>query len=1028
VTTYGLNVFGPPNLYGPGRPATVYPGGPATPLISNNYLIDPFVAQAVDYASILLTWSSPDLTTDTPMTEFRLLSSRYGFPVDENDGLALLDTTVSPGVMYLDQNTIPGTMHYYAMYINSGTQWIRAGFAACLMPVNNGSGAQLLSWLPEYIRDADDNELTGGASATQQLVAPPVPAENVTLVSPYPFPVQVTLSGGSITDVLADGIDLGAATTFWLQGAGSVALQYGTAPAWSWANVPAGSVNQALASYLNIAGWGLDYLRTQYDYTLSSLNDPMTMPLSDLAALAGELGVPYQPEIPAYFMRKAVANWAVVMQQRGSLDGIAEHISLLTGYGADVQVANNIMLENDQSRPQHPRYQAWDSSVPYASGERVTYPTYPKWTDGSEYVTGNATDYNGTYYQYGGGSPVSGVPPVLSNGTLTSGWSVIEGPFFYSAAAATTSLPGTAPSGTTASNAAWNLVVDSDEAAPSPISEANSSLWASGPVSTWEVVYPAAGNTEPPASALVEGTGLPNPANLQYDFTQSTFRVYNRATSGTQDTWLRSVIRQVSDFNSGNTWFVPDPQLVVENGIPVPYANPATSQWNATTRYPTGSVVTYGSLNYVAQRASTGATPPQPGVPLNQNWDFESGITGWGPFDGGTLAQSSAYAYHGTHSMLVTPNGTTGWPGVDAEDIPVTPLGTYSFAPWVYMPVAWAGTVQVFLTWYDPWGVEISSSGSSAMTIPAATWTQVPVTAQAPASAVTVNLTLQINNNGATPPPATALSYWDLCFVSCTETPEWVPLGNDTGIPLMISARTMQNLLATTGTENFAVTPFVEWYDSWGNFIARVFSRTATAGTSGTPGSYAFDGFNTGPDTPLQGRTPDAGGGTWATQTGAFTVDGMGNAFPTTAGTKSLSTLTVASSCTLALTITDSPPSGLDSGLVFWYQSASSYWHAGMTGLWYWTGTAWSEKATYPTAGQIQAGDRVYVIVNQSGSSVTMQNSAGTLASPGIAVFRNTIGPYNSGTGSGLVGTVTPASGQYPTGGTSAAGIASEAV
>jgi hypothetical protein len=1024
MTTYGLYKYGPPNLYGPARPTTTYPGGPAVTLVSNDYLIDPFTATPVDYASIRLTWSAPDATTDTPMTEFRLLSNRYGFPVDQNDGLTLFDTTGSPGVQYLDQNTIPGTMHYYGFYINTGSAWIRAGFAACLMPVNNGSGARLLSWLPEYIVDNDQNELTGGQAAAQALVAPPVPAQNTAVVSPYPFPVQVTLTGGTVTDVLVDGIDLGAATSFWMAASGNVSLQYGTAPAWNWANVPAQNSNQYLAQYLNVAGWALDYIQTQYDYTLASLNDPMTMPLSDLWQLAEQLGVPYQPEIPAYYMRKAVQNWAIVMQQRGSLAGIAEHISLLTGYTADVQVANNIMLENDQSKPQHPRYPAWNASIPYAAGERVTYPTYPKWQDGS-------------VYQYSGGTQTTGIPPVL-NGSVTSGWAIVQGPFFYSAVAAITSLPGTAPSGTTTTNAAWALVVDADQAAPAPISEASTSLWANGPANTWEVIYPAAANTQPAANALVEGTGLPNPYNLEYDFTQSSFRVYNRGASA-QDSWLRSVIRQTSDFTntSINGNYAPDPQLVIENGIPVPWANPATSEWNAGTRYPTNSVVTYNGMNFVALRASTGMAPPQPGVPLTQNYDFESGTTGWTmpTIPTGTtaaLASSTAEAYHGTHSLQVTYSGTANayssapGLGIYSSFIPVEPLSTISGSAWVWCAAA-SQSVRLGYHFYDAFGQFVSSAFPGNTTPAATAWTRLTIgPTTVPANATQVQFELEPIGPTATTSAFSYTYYFDLACMYVLATPEWAPLGNDTGIPLMISAQTMQNLLASTGTENFAITPFTEYYDSWGNFIARAFSRTATAGTAGQPSNYVFDGFTTGQNTPLQGRTTDAGSGQWFSQASGFVVDGMGNAFPASPGTRSVSA--VPSSCTQALTFTDSPPAGMDSGLIFWWTSGSEYWHAGMTGLWYYNGTTWTEEATYPTAGQFQPGDRIYVITNQSGSSVTMQASAGTLASPGIAVFRNAIEPYNSGTGWGLVATYTPTSGQYPAGSTSSAGIASEAV
>jgi hypothetical protein len=369
VSTYGITRYGSPNLYGLTRPVTVIPGGPTLPLISSAYLIDPFTAMPIDYQSVLLTWNGPDPTTGTPMNEFRLLSSRYGYPVDENDGNILLDTTSAPGHQFVDQNVVPGQMVYYGFYIlGANSQWVRAGFAACLMPVNHDYASRLWSYLPEYLRDVANGELTANA----------------------------------------------AGDTY-------------------------------LSQYLQVAGWALDYLKTQYDFLYNTQNDPQRMSFADLAQLAAQLGMPFSAEIPAYSLRQAAANWATVMRERGSLAGVSEHIALLSGFGADIQLSANVMLENDQSDPTDPAFPPWSAGIPYVTGEIVSWPVYQSWTASQSYIVNNYVVYNGVNYQCiatGG----AGVPPV---GAVTSGtyWAIAAGPYLYECTTAITALPGNAPPG-----------------------------------------------------------------------------------------------------------------------------------------------------------------------------------------------------------------------------------------------------------------------------------------------------------------------------------------------------------------------------------------------------------------------------------------------------------------------------------------------------------------------------------------------------------------------------------------------------
>ena len=759
------------------------PGSTLLPLINDAYLIDPFVATPIDYQSVRLTWKGPDPTTNTPMTGFRLLANRYGFPVDENDGTILMDTTSLPGQQFVDQSAVPGALTYYGFYINGQETfdeagvltpgpdvWIRAGFTACLLPVNHGYGAKLLSWLPDYFQAWDDSELTTDNAGN-------------------PFLIQ----------------------------------------------------------FLDVAGWSLDYLKTQYDFLFDNQNDAIKMSFSDLSALAGQLGVPFPAEIPAYFARKAVENWATVMRERGSLQGITDHLSLLSGFGADIQLSRNIMLENDQSLPLSPVFPPFDASKPYKVGEIVSWPVYPEWVVSQPYVVNNFVVYNGVNYQCIAVNG-QGIPPT---GALTSGtfWTIASGPFLYQCKVAITSLPAAPPpaapsAGLTPnpSDTNWQLFYDTDATQSHLVIPG-----LVGGLNTWEVLTATTGSTTPnlaapAAGSLVEGLGIHNPSSFNNDFSQNTIRVYNKSGS-TKDSWLRSVSRQAADITNGLT--VPDPQLVVEHGIPVPQTSLEVSEWNATTRYGTGSVVLFSGRNYLALRASTGETPP--------------------------------------------------------------------------------------------------SSGS---------------------------------------------------------TTEWQPLGTDSRIPLMISAQTSQNWSEAT-VEQFAITPFVEWYDNWGNLITRVFSRTLS--------NYTYDSFAASFGTVLLGKETDTADQAWTVPEGGWKLDGHGNAYPSTSGTDSIALVVAASSATQAVTFSESPQTGKDTGLVFWYQSSTQYWHAGMQGLWYNNAGTWTELATYATP--FEPGDRIYVVTNR--------------VTPAITIFRNSLStPVTySGTPGTIPGGMVPSSGA-----TVHSGIASEAI
>jgi hypothetical protein len=133
--------------------------------------------------------------------------------------------------------------------------------------------------------------------------------------------------------------------------------------------------NLFLDKLMAVFGWGLDYLRTQYD-TYQNFNDATKVPIDDLYNLAIELGIDINPAISPYTLRKAVYYNAIVNKAKGTLQGIAAELSALTGWSADLTIGPNLMLSNDQSYLKAPVPQNWNAYLNYDVNEIVQYNDY----------------------------------------------------------------------------------------------------------------------------------------------------------------------------------------------------------------------------------------------------------------------------------------------------------------------------------------------------------------------------------------------------------------------------------------------------------------------------------------------------------------------------------------------------------------------------------------------------------------------------------------------------------------------------
>jgi hypothetical protein len=116
---------------------------------------------------------------------------------------------------------------------------------------------------------------------------------------------------------------------------------------------------------------------------------------------------------------------------------------------------------------------------------------------------------------------------------------------------------------------------------------------------------------------------------------------------------------------------------------------------------------------------------------------FEAGTTGGWTASNSTIANSTAQAYDGTHSLAVTAIGGDGGTFLSIPSMAAAglfPQYTYNVTAWV-RPNTTTRPVFIFIRYYDASNAILTTTSSSTVT-ETASWFQYTVTAPAPATAV----------------------------------------------------------------------------------------------------------------------------------------------------------------------------------------------------------------------------------------------------------------------------------------------------
>lgn len=148
---------------------------------------------------------------------------------------------------------------------------------------------------------------------------------------------------------------------------------------------------------------------------------------------------------------------------------------------------------------------------------------------------------------------------------------------------------------------------------------------------------------------------------------------------------------------------------------------------------------------------------------------FETGVSGW-EANNCTLVQSSAQAYAGTYSALMTVTGsptTAGFYPADASGrATVEANRAYTLSAYAYSPVGYSD-LRLAIDWYDVGGSYISSS-TTTNAIAAATWEEHTLEATAPTTAVSASYGPDLTSS---PPTGTELYVDELHLRTSADTP-----------------------------------------------------------------------------------------------------------------------------------------------------------------------------------------------------------------------------------------------------------------
>jgi hypothetical protein len=109
----------------------------------NSFSVEPFIADAVWYNKVLLTWQDPVASAGDAYTAYRIVRSQFAYPETPDDGVVLLDGLgdVLSYTIYDENSLSPGKFVFYRFWLKRGSDstWVIAGDAETIVPKQHSS-------------------------------------------------------------------------------------------------------------------------------------------------------------------------------------------------------------------------------------------------------------------------------------------------------------------------------------------------------------------------------------------------------------------------------------------------------------------------------------------------------------------------------------------------------------------------------------------------------------------------------------------------------------------------------------------------------------------------------------------------------------------------------------------------------------------------------------------------------------------------------------------------------------------------
>lgn len=328
---YGIDIYGTVT-YGYSQPV--------------DFSVAPFIAKQTDYNRISLQWASPNSTTF--WKELLVVRSLYGYPSTPADGTVVL--TVTPTTVrtnYDDTGLLPGRLYYYTIFIGKDyATWNN------ITTYNAGDivtfGANLY-WVSQSSSNTGNTPAAGSAFWRNVAYTP--------TWAPAGYASSLTVTDWSYGNILYNRIPQ--------------PYKVSTTEVFSTASTD----NEPLHQYMNVMGWGLNTLRTQYE-SYRFLNDPDVVAASNLDVLGKQLGIKTDYLSSPQARRQRIKNLSVNYRLKGTDISIHNAVAAITGWDSVVTPSKNQMLGSDQAQFTHPLLDKWNASTVYQVGDKIQYQNY----------------------------------------------------------------------------------------------------------------------------------------------------------------------------------------------------------------------------------------------------------------------------------------------------------------------------------------------------------------------------------------------------------------------------------------------------------------------------------------------------------------------------------------------------------------------------------------------------------------------------------------------------------------------------